>query len=154
MGTRFEFKTQQAYDFAVDAIFQESSFREWQDAEKDIDDGGWSIMLEKLGFLFDFLASSNNPRAMAMRVWCVLYAVRPDLINHETTQAAADRFEVSEQRVSGLLAEMKKRTGITYRSRTGMTDIETQRRRIDAMHAAKRANRAARFAGRTTEGVS
>jgi hypothetical protein len=147
MGTRFEFRTQEALDLRVRYVFEKLSLREWQDSERDTDDGGWSIMLEKLGFLFDFLASSNNPRAMAMRVWCVLYAVRPDLIDNETTQAAADRFEVSEQRMSGLLAEMKKKTGITYRCRTGMTDAITQRRTIDAMSAARSA-KAKRFAMR------
>ena len=144
MGTRFEFATQQALDLRVHYIFEDLSLRQWRDEQNEDDDGGWAVMLEKLDFLFGFLASSNNPRAMAMRVWCVLYAVRPDLINNETTQAAADRFEVTEQRVSGLLAEMKKRTGITYRSRTGMSDPATQRKAIDAMSRARSA-KALRF---------
>jgi len=147
MGTRFEFKTQQAYDFAVNHVFEDLSLRQWLDEERDIEDDGMTALLEKLGVFLEFLGLSNHPRGMGIRVWCLLYAVRPDLINNETTQAAADRFGVAEQQVSQTLALMKKRTGITYRSRTGMTDLETQRRRVDAMTAGRIA-KAKRFAMR------
>jgi hypothetical protein len=69
------------------------------------------------------------------------------LVRNETIQVAADRFEVSQQRLCEVLETMKAQTGITYRSKVGVTDMETQRRRIDAMSRA-RSEKAARFARR------
>jgi len=135
-------------DYRVNSIFESLSLNQWREESIDTHAEGWNVMLEKLGFLFEFFARAKNQRGMAMRVWCVLYAVRPDLIGNETIQTAADRFEVSQQRLCEVLEIMKQQTGITYRSKVGlMANAETQRKAIDAMSAARSA-KAARFAQR------
>jgi len=148
MGTRFEFVSESDLDSRLDIIAQALSLEQWQHGNAEESHAvGWTELLEKLGSLFEFFARAQNPRGMAMRVWCVLYAVRPDLIDNETIQTAADRFEVSQQRVCEVLETMKRQTGITYRSKVGVTDMDTQRMRIDAMSRA-RSEKAARFAMR------
>jgi hypothetical protein len=153
MGTRYELPSEDVFDGRLRYIIDDISLREWMDTQSDVEDVEWGPLLEKLGFLFEFFARSTSPRGMAMRVWSVLYAVRPDLIRHETILAAATRFEVSEQRLCEVMWEMKKQTGITYRSKVGIADSATQRRITDAMHAGKRA-KAARFAAREEALVS
>lgn len=147
MGTRFEFKTQEAMDLRVHYIFEELSFQHWRHNRGEDTSAQWGVLLEKLGILFDYLASSLDPRGMAMRTWCVLYAVRPDLIDNETIDVAAERFGVSQQRLCELLRHMRERTGITYRCKVGVSSTqEKNRARAEAMHRAKAAKRAQRLA--------
>ena len=147
MGTRFEFVSESDMDGQLDIILQRLAVDQWQHADDEQEDGVWGHMLERMGFLFEFFAGASTSRGMAMRVWAVLYAVRPDLIDNETIQVAADRFEVSQQRLCEVLGEMKKRTGITYRSKVGMAEPERARKAIDAMSAARSA-KAARLRAR------
>lgn len=65
-------------------------------------------LAEMLAPLFEYIAAGNNSRVMGMRAWCLLYAVRPELIDHETFQAAADKFGVSQENMIYHFARLKK----------------------------------------------
>lgn len=65
-------------------------------------------LAEMLSPLFEYIAAGNNSRVMGMRAWCLLYAVRPELIDHETFQAAAEKFGVSQENMIYHFARLKK----------------------------------------------
>lgn len=101
-------------------------------------------LVDRLGILFEFFAASTTPTGTAARVWTALYAVRPDLIGHETIQQGADRLGISQQRLCQQLDGFKKKTGFVYPSRVGACDAERARMRIEAMSRARSA-KAERF---------
>lgn len=135
-----EFVTETDLDGRFDILANDQSFQDWLH-QKDADETNDSRddFLHKLGFIFEFLATSNQPRGMAMRAWALIYAVRPDLVHDETAQVAADRFGVSQQRICEILKELTEKTGIKYVSKVGYTDANTRRKQVDAMSAARSA---------------
>jgi hypothetical protein len=139
----------------IDGLLTELSIRSWQQSEADFgQDSSWDELLEKMGSLFSWLAgnplrpTSCSANAMAVRLWCFLYAVRPDLINDETAYVAAERFGVSNQRIFQILDDLKAKTGICYESRLGRLSPESSRRSIDGILRDRAARKLARLASR------
>ena len=57
--------------------------------------------------ILEFLGASCSAKMAAIRVWALLYAVRPDLIEFESLASAAKRFDVAEPIFSRVLRELK-----------------------------------------------
>jgi hypothetical protein len=152
------FKTahQHVADPELETMFEgadrDEALRLWREErdERTVDSERFSELVEQLGILLEFFAAARTAEGLAMRTWATLYAVRPDLIGHETIQSAADRFGVSQQRVCEILKLFKDRIGFEYPSRVGACDAAKTRMRIEAMTRARIA-KAARFRARREE---
>lgn len=138
----------------MDSQLSDISIRLWQESEAGLDDESWDELLAKLGTLFEWLAGNPSqplsiaPRSMALRLWCLLYAVRPDLIRNETGAVASQRFEVSDQRIFQVLGDLKAKTGISYESRLGRNSPESVRRSVEGILKDRAARKLARLAAR------
>jgi hypothetical protein len=149
MKSAFQHDADGGLETLFDAADRAEAVRLWREQNRLADAGradseSFAVLVEKLGAIFEFVAASTSPAGMAMRVWAMLYAVRPDLVRHETIQQAADRFGVSQQRLCQQLDAFKRRTGFTYVSRVGLCDPESAKARIEAMTRG-RAEKARRF---------
>lgn len=60
-----------------------------------------------LGPVLEYLGSSCTPTAMAVRAWCLLYCMRPDLIEYESLVSASKRFGVSHQVINRILRDFE-----------------------------------------------
>jgi hypothetical protein len=150
---------QRRFDAVLSIADQRNAIRVWRDSQhEDVSEDSFLAkqLGERLGVLLQFLSAGRTPSSLALRTWCVLYAVRPDLVGHETIQAAADRFSVSEQRLCQLLKLFRERTGFRYESRVGVLSNEKRAKVVLAMSAARSAlaedrRRLKRFAARMKE---
>jgi hypothetical protein len=136
----------------IDRQQRDEAVRAWQDAQREEESGNgflFAQLVEQLGIIFEFLAASTTPSGMAARAWVMLYAVRPDLIRHETAREAAERMGVSEQRLFQQLEIFRRRTGYVHRSRVGACDATTRRKIVEAMSRA-RSEKAVRFRDRNS----
>jgi hypothetical protein len=84
---------QQAFEF------NRASLEQWLNdhhghAREERDFGA---LVDVLNPVFDYLAGATDPNNTAMRVWCLLYVVRPDLIEFESFNTAGMRFGVSDE---------------------------------------------------------
>lgn len=101
------------------------SFEDWVEARRNEKDGISEIELiaDALTPIFLFLASGLKPCAKAkmgtlhQRAWCLLYAVRPDLIDGETREQAAARFGCNPQGLTRHLTTLQNLLP-TYRRRS------------------------------------
>ncbi|MEN9841010.1 MAG: hypothetical protein RL376_810 [Verrucomicrobiota bacterium] len=101
------------YEAAMIAADRNQSLEQWAKVlrerkhEQSAADVILSSMVELLAPVLCYLAAAKTAQAASIRVWCVLYAVRPDLVDHETFQDAADRHGVSQPAVIYHFAKLK-----------------------------------------------
>ena len=151
-----QLKAQFRHDQRLAIADQRESVRAWIEQEHaDFSEEPYLMrqLAERLGRLLEFLSAGKTPSSFAVRTWCMLYAVRPDLVSHEAIQVAADRFGISQQRLCQQLQVFKERTGFTYACRVGKRSLEGQRKVTDAMTAARIA-KGVRFRNRQQLAVS
>lgn len=86
----------------------------WKHPEQDIEpispDASLQLimaMADKLSRIFSFIAAGRGGLTMDMRVWVVLYCIRPDLLKGESTRSYAMSRKVSDGRMRALVKEFK-----------------------------------------------
>ena len=105
----------------VDSAFNRESMARWRDelrAEEVPDQLVFERLVGILHPVLEYIGASCTPTMMAVRMWCLLYAVRPDLVEYESLVSAERRFGVSEQVIHKALREIEKTIpGFTYQRR-------------------------------------
>lgn len=147
MKTLHSLELQRRLDHRIRIADEHNAVAAWRDAQADdeLADSYLATQLgERLGIVLQFLAKAPTPHALAARSWCLLYAVRPDLVGYESIQTAADRLGISQQRLCQLLKLFKTATGFVYANRVGRCSPDKQRKAIEAMSAARSAMAEAR----------
>jgi hypothetical protein len=147
MKTLYAIELQRRLDHRIRIADARNAVSAWRESQSDdeLADSYLATQLgERLGVLLEFLAKAPTPDALAARSWCLLYAVRPDLVDYESIQTAADRLGISQQRLCQLLKLFKTATGFVYANRVGRCSPDKQRKAIDAMAAARSAMAEAR----------
>lgn len=97
-------------------------------------------LISTLNPIFDYLAGTVIPMNMAMRVWCLLYVVRPDLIEYESFEMAGMRFGVSDESMRIYLKKLLKEIPdykFVARPAVGPNSLE-HRRRVQRRAALKK----------------
>jgi hypothetical protein len=99
------------HNLAAKRADAQESMRVWREQVRGINLSSDSDFLAQLADalrpLYDYLANAQNPRSMGMRAWCLLYAVRPELIDFQTIQAGADYFGVTQEAVCYQLKQLE-----------------------------------------------
>lgn len=96
--------------FAVEQLFRKESFSRWQSEIRNgemSDQEFFQRMIDVLSPVLEYLACAGTSQNMAVRTWCLLYAVRPDLIHYEGLKSAEERLGVSFVHISHRLQELK-----------------------------------------------
>jgi len=111
--------SQERFDFAMRRADRKEAMRRWRDQLRGVDlydeSGLFERLAEVIGPLYEYLAKAQNTRSMGMRAWCLLYAVRPELIDYQTIQAAADSFGVTQEALCYQLKQLEASfPGFTY----------------------------------------
>lgn len=104
-------------------------------------------MAALLSPLLEYLSAAKTANIHGVRVWCVLYAVRPELINYETFQQCADRFGCTQENVVYHFARLKKLfPAFVLAPRPASTESTLKRCRGSFQTGAQRANQSRRDA--------
>jgi len=109
----------------------------WRDELRRVpaesDDELLERMADAMGPLYEFFADAQNPRSMGIRAWCLVYAIRPDLIGHQTIQSGAEFFGVTQEAVCYQLKQLEASfPGFKY-VRRGLPHFEKLRHRMRSM---------------------
>lgn len=99
------------YDLAMKRADRNHALQEWaKQCRPGANDDAVLLgrLAELLAPVLEYVASKGNPSAMGIRAWCLLYATRPDLINHETFAQGAAHFGVSQENMIYHFARLKK----------------------------------------------
>lgn len=108
--------------YEIEEAFRRESFSKWRENcanEAETVDEKVNQFLPLLTTLFEYLAEDRHPSErcwrgrtefcgpIAARVWCLMYLVRPDLIEYESMQSAAHRYGVSYSYMFKRVEELK-----------------------------------------------
>jgi hypothetical protein len=94
----------------IEGAFNRESLSRWRDELRSESMPDQLVFERLVGILhpvLEYIGSSCSPTMMAVRMWCLLYAVRPDLIEYESLVSAERRFGVSEQVIHKALREIE-----------------------------------------------
>lgn len=96
----------------VDKLHKQRAFEKWQEEQRDTDDQAsesMQLLVDRFNEVFDFLYYDPDPKVVAGRVWAVMYLVRPQRLNYESLEAAADRMGVSKSVLGNYICKFRNR---------------------------------------------